>query len=269
MAETIRATGGERQAPREPGPLRTLLVALAVCGTCAAVVTASVVVLRPYQVANRQWDREMQVRALVAGLPGISDLVTEAGDARPDTRVVELATGAYATDVTAEQLLATSEDERESVRLPRERDLAGIGSRPRFAPVYVFEREGAVHTVILPVSGQGYLATMRGYLALAGDGGTIRGITFTEQEETPGLGSEIENPVWQRLWRGKRLRDEDGNLRVRVVRDAPSGPDAVHQVQGISGATKTGDGVSNLVRFWVGPDGFGPYLERLREGGAQ
>jgi Na+-transporting NADH:ubiquinone oxidoreductase subunit C len=179
--------------------------------------------------------------------------------------VVELATGEYAPSVDPEAL-AQGDAAREGEPLPAERDLAGIGTRPRFAPVYLLRREGQVHTVILPVHGKGYLSTMRGYLAVAGDGNTVRGITFTEQEETPGLGAEIANPAWQALWEGKRLRDESGQVRIRVVQEAPAAGDPF-AVQGIAGATRTGDGVSALVRFWIGPDGFGPYLERLGGGG--
>ena len=81
--------------------------------------------------------------------------------------------------------------------------------------------------------------------------------------------AEIERPEWQRRWRDKRLRDEAGRVRIRVVRAAPDAdsPEAAFEVQGIAGATRTGDGVGELVRFWVGPSGFGPYLARLREGG--
>lgn len=262
---TANATGpGE-----EPGLLRTLLVALVVCGLCAALLAGSVVVLRPLRLENQQRERERRIRALVASLPGVAQLVEEAGAAGLDLRVVELATGDYAPSVDAEALLQQHEEEREGVSLPRDRDPAGIGRRPRYAPVYLLLRDGAIDTVILPVRGKGYLSMMRGYLAVAGDGNTVRGITITEHEETPGLGAEIENPEWQARWQGRRLRDESDRVRIRVVQRASpaDSPQAAHEVQGISGATKTGEGVTELVRFWVGPDGFGPYLERLREGG--
>jgi Na+-transporting NADH:ubiquinone oxidoreductase subunit C len=261
-----RDTGG---TPPEPGPLRTLLVAFAVCAVCATLVTASVVVLRPLQHENQQRDRERKVRALVTGLPGLGELLSEAGEAELELRVVELASGAYAPSVDPEVLLSGRDQELESSPLPPERDLAGIGHRPRYAPVYLLRRSGALHTLVLPVHGQGYLSTIRGYLALAGDGNTVRGITFVEHEETPGLGSEIESPAWRARWSGKRLRDERGEVRIRVVREAqPVGSaQSPHRVQGISGATRTSAGVSDLVRFWVGPDGFGPYLERIRQGG--
>lgn len=263
MAEANRTYG---LAP-EPGTLRTLVVALSVAAVCASLVTASVVVLRPYEVENRQRERERRILALVAGLPGLAELVEEAGEAQLGLRVVELATGADAPAVDPEALLLESETDGAGTPLPPERDLAGIGTRPNHAPVYVLEREGVMHTVILPVYGRGYLATIRGYLAVAGDGNTVRGITFTEHQETPGLGAEIDSPVWQARWRGRRLRDDAGAVRIRVVQTPPAAgsPEAAFDVHGISGATRTGDGVSNLVRFWVGPDGFGPYLALLRE----
>lgn len=268
MAESTasRTPGG---TPPEPGPLRTLLVAFAVCAVCATLVSTSVVVLRPLQLENQRRDRELKVRALVGGLPGLGELLAEAGEAELELRVVELGSGAYAPSVDPEALLRARDDEIESLPLPPERDLAGIGRRPRYAPVYLLQRGDALDTLVLPVHGKGYLSTIRGYLALAGDGNTVRGITFVEHEETPGLGSEIDSPAWRSSWNDKRLRDERGEVRIRVVREAPphGSEEAPHRVQGISGATKTSDGVSDLVRFWVGPDGFGPFLERIRQGG--
>ena len=118
--------------------------------------------------------------------------------------------------------------------------------------------------MILPVRGTGYQSTLKGYLALEADLNTVAALTFYEQEETPGLGSRIEESAWQALWPGKQLADAEGVIRIEVVKGAGGG---VHEVDGISGATRTGIGITNLMRFWLGPDGYGPYLERLRTGG--
>lgn len=264
MSEPSAARGDD---VAEPGPLRTLLVAFAVCGVCAALVTTSVVLLRPLQQANQQRERERKVRALVAEVPGLEELLATSGEAELELRVVELESGAYAPALDPDVLLRAREDELESVPLAPERDLAGIARRPRHAVVYLLRRDGRLHTLVLPIYGQGYLSTIRGYLALAGDTNTVRGISFVEHEETPGLGSEIENEAWRSAWRGKLLRDARGEIRIRVVRETQTGLASEHRIQGISGATRTSDGVSNLVRFWVGPDGFGPYLERIRAEG--
>lgn len=267
MADRPGARPAPPAADAEPGVGRTLLVALAVCGVCSAVVTSAVVTLRPLQLANQQRESEARIQALLGRLPGVAGLVESAGAALLEVHVVDLASGAYAPSVDLHALLEQPEEERPGEALPADRDPAGVGRVPRHAPVYELRREGAVDTVILPVRGQGYLSTLRGFLAVAGDGNTVRGITFTEHEETPGLGAEIDDSRWQARWQGKKLRDDSGEVRIRVVEEAPApgSPEEAFRVQGISGATMTSDGVSELVRFWIGPDGFGPYLRRLRE----
>lgn len=268
MAAEADRTNPEAPAA-EPGAARTLAIAFAVCAGCAALVSASVVLLRPLQLANQRGAREARVRSLVEGVPGLSEWGTGAGGATFELRAVDLATGGYASDADPEALLRGEGEGPPGEALPPDQDPAGVGRVPRSAPVFELRRAGRLHTVILPVHGRGYVSQIRGYLAVAGDGNTIRGITISEHQETPGLGAEIERPEWQQRWQGKRLRDEEDRVRIRVVRDATSADsaEAAFEVQGISGATRTGDGVSELVRFWVGSKGFGPYLARLREGG--
>jgi Na+-transporting NADH:ubiquinone oxidoreductase subunit C len=107
---------------------------------------------------------------------------------------------------------------------------------------------------------------MYGYLALATDGTTVTGLRFYSHAETPGLGDQIDKPAWISQWAGKELFGPDGEPRIEVVRgfvqtDAASRDTARFQVDGLSGATLTGRGVTQLIRYWVGPHGFGPYLE--------
>jgi Na+-transporting NADH:ubiquinone oxidoreductase subunit C len=250
----------------EETPLRTLLVAFLVCAVCSLLVAGSVVLLRPRQLANLEGERRRQLAALVAEAAGLGDLVGD-GSGELEVRIVELATGEEAPSVDPSRFdpFEAAQDPERSVALAPADDLAGIGRRPRHAPVYLLRRDGRIRTVVLPVWGQGYVSTLRGYLALAGDGNTIQGLRFTEQGETPGLGAEIASREWTAQWSGKRLRDEAGELRLRVVQPPadPSAGDPAHLVDGISGATRTGAGVEGLVRFWVGPQAFGPALRRI------
>ncbi len=267
------AADGARPQPKgpatEPGAAHTLAFAFAVCAGCALLVSASVVVLRPFQHANQRAAREARMRALVEGIPGLAAWATGSEGATLELRAVELASGGYSTDADAEALLLAEGTAEEGEVLAPAKDPAGVGRMPEVAPVFELRQGNRLQSVILPVRGRGYVSQIRGYLAVAADGDTILGLTISEHGETPGLGAEIERPEWQQRWQGKRLRDEAGQVRIRVVRDAAAAgsPEAVYEVQGISGATRTGDGVGELVRFWVGPAGFGPYLERLREGG--
>lgn len=267
-AGTVATGLPPRAAPPREGPLRSTLVAGAVCLTCSLLVAGSVVLLRPFQLANRERERERHVLALVESLPGLRDLVAHPGTRQVTARVIDLETGTYvpALAPSAYDLRTAPRDPHRMHELPEERDLAGLGRRPRRVTVYLVLREGALHTVVLPVQGRGYLSMLWGYLAVAGDGSTIRGLTFYEHAETPGLGSEITSPEWLELWAGQRLFDEAGALRIRVA-EGRAEPGDRHAVDGISGATRTSQGVGDLVRFWAGPDGFGPYLERIRAGG--
>ena len=125
--------------------------------------------------------------------------------------------------------------------------------------------------VVLPVEGLGLWGTLYGFVALEGDLRTIRGLTFYEHKETPGLGGEVDNPRWKALWRDRLAFNDDRQPVIRVIK-GPAGPapDAPYSVDGLSGATITSRGVTNLLQFWLGPDALGPYLTRLRdEGGAR
>lgn len=219
---------------------KTVGVALLVALACSLVVSVTAVSLRPLQEENRLMERAAQLK-------GILDVL---GAGVPEARLVDLASGAY-----------VNRDPGTSTALPPERDIAGLGSRADVATVFELRKGGALRLVILPVHGAGYQSTLKGYLALEGDLNTIAALTFYEQNETPGLGARVADAAWLARWAGKQVADAAGEVRIRVVKD---GADGVHEVDGISGATRTSTGVANLVRFWLGPDGYGPYLARLR-----
>jgi Na+-transporting NADH:ubiquinone oxidoreductase subunit C len=266
VPETVGRQGGWvqrfRDAPLD-GPLKTLLVAISVCLVCSLCVTTATIVLRPRVVQNQQAERNQHIVDILAGVPGFGGLDVRSIEAR----VVELDSGAYAESIDAQtyDTQKAASDPDKSIALPRERDLAGIGRRPRWATVYVLRENGQPRLLILPVYGQGFASTLYGYLALDGDGNTIRALSFYEHGETPGLGAQIETSAWQAQWRGKKIRDDQGTIRVRVAKGAA---ESEYEVDGISGATYTGTGITNLLRFWLGPDGFGSFLQSLHRQGA-
>ncbi|MDH3230971.1 MAG: Na+-translocating NADH-quinone reductase subunit C [Alphaproteobacteria bacterium] len=222
-------------------PAKTVGVALAVALVSSLVVSVTAVTLRPLQEANRLAESAAQ-------LTGMLEIL---GGGVPEARLVELASGGY-----------VERDPGTQTALSAERDRAGLGSREDVATVFELrDGGGAIRLVVLPVRGAGYQSTLKAYLALKADLNTIAALTFYEQDETPGLGARLEDGAWQALWQGKQAADAAGVIRIEAVKGAATG---VHQVDGISGATRTSTGVTNLVRFWLGPDGYGPYLDRLR-----
>jgi Na+-transporting NADH:ubiquinone oxidoreductase subunit C len=175
--------------------------------------------------------------------------------------VIELKTGRAATEVTPATLEATLSDPNNWTVLDAAQDLAGLGHRPNFAQVFLLREGEAVSLVLLPLSGQGYGGRIDAILALRGDMNTIAGIAVTGHSETPGLGGRIQESSWQDSFPGTELRDDSGKMRVWVARGAAS---TVYEVDGITGATRTGRGVTQMVRFWLGPDGYGPLLDAIR-----
>jgi Na+-transporting NADH:ubiquinone oxidoreductase subunit C len=128
------------------------------------------------------------------------------------------------------------------------------------------EGAGGIEKLVIPVRGYGLWSTLYGYLALEGDLETVAGLGFYDQKETPGLGGEVDNPLWKAKWPGVQLYDEAGDPAVHLVKKrSPDGSDAAaHEVDALSGATITTRGVQNLVRFWTSDLGYGPYLKRLK-----
>jgi len=246
-------------------PLKTVAVALAVALVSAVAVSTAAVTLRPLQEANLEAERESRMVGLVATLPSMEDILADAGAESLEVRMVDLANGTFSDDIDPNTFdpREAAQDPELSTELDDEADVAGIGRRPNYAPVYLVRDGGAVALIVLPIYGAGYESTLYGYLAIEGDGVTVAGLTFYEQGETPGLGARIQDPAWEALWPGKEIADETGAVRITIVRGTATGP---YEVDGITGATRTSTGVSNLLQFWLGEDGFGPFLELVRAG---
>jgi Na+-transporting NADH:ubiquinone oxidoreductase subunit C len=107
-------------------------------------------------------------------------------------------------------------------------------------PVYVSaasEDKGEAKAVAVAFEGRGLWGPIRGFLALRPDMRTIRGITFYEQEETPGLGGQITSSWFRQQFEGKQITGADGGGGIRIVR--PGGARAENEVDAITGATMT------------------------------
>jgi len=120
----------------------------------------------------------------------------------------------------------------------------------RYYPVYIKRTGSEISAYCIPIIGKGLWSTLYGYLALEPDLDTILGITFYKQGETPGLGSEVEAESFQNKFIGKKIWNEAGemvSITILKLEPAPDSPNIQHQLAGISGATKTGEGVMNLL----------------------
>lgn len=250
---------------------RTLRVALAVSLVSSVFVAGAAVSLKPLQTQNRLLDKQRSIAA-IAGMGGrelSAAQVRALFGEKIKARLVNLDTGEFAEDFDAQSFdpLKAAKDAQLSRRLAKSEDIASIKRRERYTTVYLIENaEGGIETLILPIRGYGLWSTLHGFMALSGDLNTVVGLGFHEHAETPGLGGEVDNLRWRAQWKGKQLFDAQGRLAVQVVKGRvdPQSALAVHQIDGLAGATLTSNGVNNLLHFWLGEQGFGPFLARLR-----
>jgi len=249
-------------------PGRVLAVATLVCVVCAVLVSAAVVLLRPVQDRNALLQRQRNILE-VAGLYQPGQRV-EAQFERVEARVVDLASGDYVEggDALRFDIARSARDPKLGEPVAATADVAKIHRRPRSMPVFLVRGDDGLETVILPVHGYGLWSTMYAYVALDGRGERVKGITFYSHAETPGLGAEIDNARWRGTWIGKRLFDDSGQVRFDIAKGAPAAADAEHHVDALSGATLTSVGVEKMIHYWLGEQGFGPFLARLRSGEA-
>ena len=238
---------------------------------CSALVSGAAIGLRPMQEANRQIDQKINILR-AAGLFDTNKPV-DTVFSTIETRIIELATGEY---IPADKIAPESYNQlKASISadlgqpLNRENDPAGLRQLEKYSLVYLVQKEGHVDQIILPVRGKGLWSTMYGYISIDADLTTIRGISFYEHGETPGLGGEIENEKWLTGWQNKKMYGPSDSVSLRVVKGkaVTSGETAPYQVDGLSGATMTAEGVNDLLQFWFGDHGFKPFFNRLQSKG--
>lgn len=247
---------------------KIFLVATSLCVVCAVVVSSAAVILKPLQEKNKALDVKKNILK-AAGLMKDGEKVDIDGlfDNNIEGKIVDLATGEYVDQpVKGFDQRKRAKNPDQSIEIESSKDIAGIKRRSKLATVYLVKNEdSSLDRVVIPVHGKGLWSTLYGFIAVDKDLRTIKSLAFYEHAETPGLGGEVDNPLWKAKWNGKQIFDENNEVKISVLKGSvdPASKDASYQVDGLSGATITARGVSNLIRFWLGESGFGPYLARL------
>lgn len=249
---------------------KTLIVAFLLSIVCAVFVSAAAVMLKPVQEVNKALDRNRNILAAAGML--VEGKSIEEQFSQVSTRMVDLRTGKFADDIDSQKYnqRKAAKNSSQSEQLTNEQDLAKISRREHYALVYVVEDSaGDIDKLILPVRGYGLWSTLYGFIALEADANTIAGLGFYEHGETPGLGGEVDNPRWKAMWPGKEVY-RDGAVAVGLIKGSvdPASNNAPWQVDGLAGATLTSRGVTNLLHFWLGKNGFEPFLNNLKNGEA-
>ena len=148
-------------------------------------------------------------------------------------------------------------------------DIVWIENKSNGSTNYVFEADGNTYTndffpiyktskpngYIIPISGKGLWSTMKGYFAVGEDKNTTLGIVFYEHGETPGLGAEVDKVWFQEQFKiniddkvDKKIFNSENELVSIYVNKKKQTNKKSHEVDGITGATVTSDGVTKFLK---------------------
>lgn len=232
--------------------------AVGICVVMSAMLALTATALKSTQLAAEEFDRQKNVM-MAAGLidpEGHIGNATEVADRaemeklykdRVEEKVLVLATGEF-SDKTPQDYARMKPEEQTGYRVV----------------AIAVDEQKQVEAYVLPISGRGLWSTIYGYLALEPDANKVKGVTFYKHGETPGLGGEIENPDWTSKWVGKLIL-ENGKLESITVKKGTVDPaipkEMRHMVDGLSGATITGRGVSKFLHQDL--EAYQPYLRRI------
>ncbi|MFL2722261.1 MAG: Na(+)-translocating NADH-quinone reductase subunit C [Gammaproteobacteria bacterium] len=248
--------------------IKTLAVAFSVCLICSLVVSSSAVSLRDLQKENKLNDRRLKVLQ-VADIYDPELSISEQF-LQLESKFIDFDTGRIFTEYNNfnideyDQVKATK-DSNLSKAIPASDDIAIIKNRENVGKIYILRDDlKNIDKLILPIRGYGLWGTLFGFIAIESDFNTVSGIEFYEHKETPGLGAEVDNPKWKTSWKGKKIYD-DNQVTLKVIKGKVEDGDtmSMYKVDGLSGATITSRGVSNMVSYWFSDSGYANLLKEL------
>ena len=251
--------------------VKTLFVGISLCLVCSIIISLTAVGLRDQQKLLKEQDQQSKILSsagLLTDQKSVEELFTTI-----EERVVNLDTGEYVDSLDPKSFDGKkfesedySKDPSTSVQLHSDIDISSLKRRENFIKIYLYKENNKIKAVILPVRGLGLWGTLYGYLAIEPDLNTIIGLEYFSHKETPGLGAEVDNPRWKSKWKGKKIRSSSGEFKIEVIKGLVNSesPEKKYQVDGLSGATITSRGVSNMLAFWLGELGYKKFLNKLK-----
>lgn len=160
---------------------------------------------------------------------------------------------------------ATENNEAYLIDVKKEQDAAKAGKTQRL-PLFVGEKDGET-IYIVPVRGNGLWDAIWGYVALNEDLKSINGVYFDHKGETPGLGANITESFFTNDFKGEMIFDATGTYKAVEISKSNGDPNnedkTDNQVDAISGATITGNGVAAMLKKGIAL--YLPYFETLKK----
>ena len=253
--------------------VKTLGVAFAICLVCSLVVSSTAVSLRDMQNENKANDKRTKILQ-AAGIFNPNDDIKEQFD-KLEVKYINFNTGKLLKGTELNDFLEEHKDDYDQIAATRKpeystsldasQDIAIIKNRENVGKFFVLRDENNfIDKVILPVRGYGLWGTLFGYISIENDFNTVAGLEFYDHKETPGLGAEVDNPKWKALWPGKQLyKNEIVSLEVIKGKVPSDDQNIAYKVDGLSGATLTSRGVTNMLKYWFSDSGYANLFSEL------
>ena len=218
---------------------RPFLFAAGLCLICSFFLTFAATSLKPMQLKNQAVDKQKNILKVLG--------VTNSSQKYTNNDIEQL----FSKFIVAKYVKSNG----------------GLQDEKTDLPVYLYVKNNKVSAYAIPISGYGLWSTLYGYFSVEGDGETVKGITFYQHGETPGLGAEVEAKWFQDNFIGKKIASNSGEFKsVGIVRgkvaDVVKKDQQQYYVDGISGATVTSKGVENFLK--EGLKSYEPFSKRLR-----
>ena len=206
--------------------IKTLLFATTMCVVCGLALTFAATALKPFQEYNKKIDQQKNILKVLGITSPNQKYSSEELGALYDGKVSQMyvsADGQLSEDAAAGEV------------------------------VYLYKESDQLKAYAIPISGYGLWSTLYGYFSLESDGETVKGITFYQHGETPGLGAEVEQSWFQNNFVGKKIVDAAGafvsiGIVKGAVKDVVAEDQQSNYVDGISGATVTSVGVEKFLK---------------------
>lgn len=247
---------------------KTLGVAFVICLVCSLVVSFAAVNLRDLQKENAT--NNQSIKILQAAKIYDSSVDVKIQFSKLEMKYVDFNSGKILDSY--ENFVIEDYDQLKSTRNPNlstslsaSEDIAIIKNRENVGKFFIVRNEdSSIDKLILPIRGYGLWGTLYGYMAIEEDFNTVAGLEFYDHKETPGLGAEVDNPKWKAMWPGKKIYEND-EVKLAVMKGKVEIDDANidYKVDGLSGATLTSRGVTNMISYWFGESGYAKLFKEL------
>lgn len=224
-----------------------------VYSTVMVVIVATVLALASLSLQKRQAENELQEKK--------SNILQSLGYS-PTENAAEFNAALDGFDKQMKSYVVNAEGQRDAIAATDAFKMIATNKDMRdnydAGRMVLFQSEDG--RVVIPLVGMGLWGDIWGYVALEKDMDTVSGIVMAHKGETPGLGAEIATPKFQAHFAGKKLFKEGEFVSVSLRKGGAKDPE--HEVDAITGGTKTSDGVTAMLRDCL--SAYLPYFESQR-----